>query len=454
MKKLIAIFCFVMLASFAVFPKALSFTDVPENQWYYEDVKGAVESGIINGKSETVFAPDDNLTYAEAIKLAACMHQLYTEGAVTLKNGNPWYSPYLEYCLDNAIITTDFFSRISNPDEYATRAGYMMIFANALPDEAFADINSIPDGSILDVKDNAPYAIYVYKMYRAGIVTGVDAEHRCNPDANILRCEVATIISRMMDEDKRVRFDMVNPDAPGIIEDNVKVDPDIHPSIVVGPEKDDQKFDVSTGDYVLNPLTIYKQPEGLEAEIYGIKVELEVQVYGGKAPYSYKWFYYTGNRNDTAEIANGDYIKDVTSDALVVSVEKENTYLGRGIYCVITDSAGESVQTNTVKVYGPFSMPADSVTIEEAVKKYTVAGQIADGIIRKGDKVSVERNGKIIATGTAVELQMFGKSLDDGIKGDRVGIVFVLDKGASPKSGDTVIKYKDSHIVDTSDIVN
>ena len=175
MKKLIAIFCFVMLASFAVFPKALSFTDVPENQWYYEDVKGAVESGIINGKSETVFAPDDNLTYAEAIKLAACMHQLYTEGAVTLKNGNPWYSPYLEYCLDNAIITTDFFSRISNPDEYATRAGYMMIFANALPDEAFADINSIPDGSILDVKDNAPYAIYVYKMYRAGIVTGVDA---------------------------------------------------------------------------------------------------------------------------------------------------------------------------------------------------------------------------------------------------------------------------------------
>jgi len=79
---------------------------------------------------------------------------------------------------------------------------------------------------------------------------------------------------------------------------------------------------------------------------------------------------------------------------------------------------------------------------------------VADGVIRKGDKVSVERNGKIIATGTAVELQMFGKSLDEGIKGDRVGIVFVLDKGVSPKSGDTVIKYKDSHIVDTSDIIN
>ena len=447
MKKILS--AVIVLVLLAIPVLANPFVDVPADAWYHDEVVKAVETGIINGKTPTEFKPDDLLTYAEAAKLAACMHQVYTAGEVTLKNGDPWYQPYVVYCMENFILDKDY-----DYNANATRAGYMEIFANALPDEAFADINSIPDGSILDVKDNAPYAIYVYKMYRAGIVTGVDAEHRCNPDANILRCEVATIISRMMDEDKRVRFDMVNPDAPGIIEDNVKVDPDIHPSIVVGPEKDDQKFDVSTGDYVLNPLTIYKQPEGLEAESYGIKVELEVQVYGGKAPYSYKWFYYTGNRNDTAEIANGDYIKDVTSDALVVSVEKENTYLGRGIYCVITDSAGESVQTNTVKVYGPFSMPADSVTIEEAAKKYTVAGQIADGIIRKGDKVSVERNGKIIATGTAVELQMFGKSLDEGIKGDRVGIVFVLDKGASPKSGDTVIKYKDSHIVDTSDIVN
>ncbi len=447
MKKILS--AVIVLVLLAIPVLANPFVDVPDDAWYHDEVVKAVETGIINGKTLTEFKPDDLLTYAEAAKLAACMHQVYTSGEVTLKNGDPWYQPYVDYCMENFILDKDY-----DYNANATRAGYMEIFANALPDEAFADINSIPDGSILDVKDNAPYAIYVYKMYRAGIVTGVDAEHRCNPDANILRCEVATIISRMMDEDKRVRFDMVNPDAPGIIEDNVKVDPDIYPSIVVGPEKDDQKFDVSTGDYVLNPLTIYKQPEGLEAESYGIKVELEVQVYGGKAPYSYKWFYYTGNRNDTAELANGDYIKDVTSDALVVSVEKENVYLGRGIYCVITDAAGESVQTNTVKVYGPFSMPADSVTIEEAAKKYTVAGQIADGIIRKGDKVSVERNGKIIATGTAVELQMFGKSLDEGIKGDRVGIVFVLDKGVSPKSGDTVIKYKDSHIVDTSDIVN
>ena len=99
-------------------------------------------------------------------------------------------------------------------------------------------------------------------------------------------------------------------------------------------------------------------------------------------------------------------------------------------------------------------MLVDTDTINVANKEYVLTGRIADGIIRKGDKVSVERNGKIIATGTAVDLQMFNKSLDEGTKGDNLGIVFELDKGVKPQSGDTVIKYKDTHVIDTSDIVN
>ena len=44
------------------------------------------------------FAPKDNLTYAEAIKLAACMHQLYTTGKIKFGTDNPWYKPYVTYC--------------------------------------------------------------------------------------------------------------------------------------------------------------------------------------------------------------------------------------------------------------------------------------------------------------------------------------------------------------------
>ena len=66
----------VCLSALAVTALAANpFTDVPDSQWYCKDVVNAYEMGLINGKTATTFKPDDNLTYAEAVKLAACMNQ-------------------------------------------------------------------------------------------------------------------------------------------------------------------------------------------------------------------------------------------------------------------------------------------------------------------------------------------------------------------------------------------
>ncbi|MBE7011503.1 MAG: hypothetical protein E7415_02390 [Ruminococcaceae bacterium] len=449
------------------------FTDVPAGAWYHDEVVKAVETEIINGKTTTIFAPDDLLTYAEAVKLAACMSQVYLNGEVTLTTGSPWYQPYVDYCKSNRIITKDYDFNAN-----VTRAGYIEIFANALPDSAFKDINNIPNGSILDVKDNAPYAIYVYKMYRAGIITGVDALHNCKPDDNIKRCEVAAIISRMMNEDERVKFEMAgtsSEEEPEIEEpgkDNQKAeswdDPvnilpenpevtekiptqEVNPNITVTPTV---PVEVPEQPVINAELTIHKQPEGAEYDDYGRKHEAEVQVFGGKAPYSYQWFYYTGYRNQTAEIENGDYVKDVKTEALVLSVEKENTLLGKQIYCEVTDSLGEKVKTDRIKVYGPFSMPIESYSIISATKEYTLSGTVADGILKKGEKVSVIRNDKVIAIGVAKDLQMFNKSLDEICKNDNAGIVFAIEDGATPKDGDVVVKYQPTHVIDMSDIIN
>ena len=420
------------------------FVDVADDAWYHDEIVEAVYTGIINGKSETIFAPDDLLTYAEAVKLAACMSQVYLNGNVTLTSGDPWYQPYADYCRINNITTKNY-----DYNANATRAGYIEIFANALPDSAFEDINNIPDGSILDVKDNAPYAIYVYKMYRAGILTGVDALHNCKPDDNIKRSEVAAIISRMINEDKRVKFNMGGSlsNEGTLDDDNINKIPatEIKKEPVNEPEEEPND--------AISVLTIYKQPEGSEAEEYGSKYELEVQVYGGKAPYSYQWFYYTGHRNNTDKIENGDYVKDVTSDALVLSVEKENTLLGRKIYCEITDSEGTTVKTDEIKVYGPFSMSVDE-SLNDDSGKNVLTGRVADGILKKGEKVSVIRDGKVIAIGVAEDLQMFNKSLDEIAKGDNVEIVFNREDGVRPTGGDIVVKYQPSHKIDTSDIVN
>ncbi len=208
MKKLIInIFSIIasLLLAVNVFAAPLPFSDVPESAWYYNDVRTAYRSGLINGKSATKFAPDANLTYAEAVKLAACLNQFFEEGSVTLKNGDPWYQSYVDYCTERGIITREY-----DWSENATRGGYMGIFARALSEDVLYSMNEIQDGAIPDVPMDHPEAEGIYKLYRAGILQGSDAEtHACNPETGIRRSEVSAIIARILDSDRRIKFDMV-----------------------------------------------------------------------------------------------------------------------------------------------------------------------------------------------------------------------------------------------------
>jgi Na+-translocating ferredoxin:NAD+ oxidoreductase RNF subunit RnfB len=51
-----------------------------------------------------------------------------------------------------------------------------------------------------------PQAAAIYKPYRAGIAQGVDTAHNCSPGSNIMRNEVAAILTRMMNPDRRATF--------------------------------------------------------------------------------------------------------------------------------------------------------------------------------------------------------------------------------------------------------
>ena len=179
---------------------AAKFTDVPADSWYYQDVNIACRLGLIDGRTATTFVPNDNLTYAEAVKLAACMNQKYNDGTVTLENGDTnWYDTYVSYAKEKGIIDKDY-----NWNASVTRAEYVEIFAKALPNEAFSLKNEVNDGAVPDVAANHPQAEAIYKFYRAGILKGNDKKGSFKPDSNIRRCEVADILTRMMDPDSRV----------------------------------------------------------------------------------------------------------------------------------------------------------------------------------------------------------------------------------------------------------
>lgn len=183
---------------------ATVFTDVPPTAWYYKDVYSAVDKGLISGMSATSYQPDGKLTLAQAIKLSACMHQLYKDGSVTLSAGEVWYLPFVTYAVNNGLVGESYGSL--SPARYnapVTRGEYISIFYNALPASEYAVKNSVKDNAIPDVKLTDANAAEIYAFYRAGIVVGNDSQGTFSPNADIKRSEVAAVLTRMLDASVR-----------------------------------------------------------------------------------------------------------------------------------------------------------------------------------------------------------------------------------------------------------
>lgn len=391
------------------------FTDVNETAWYYTDVITAYEDKLINGKSETKFEPDMNITYVEAIKLAACMHQKYTTGEVTLTVGNPWYAPYLEYCIENGILRKEHGYDLNAP---ATRQGYMRIFAYSLPAEALEPINYVAENAIPDVQNDPA----IYKLYRAGIVGGVDAARNCNPEANIKRSEVAAVLTRMMNPAARVEF-------------------------TLGEEPKEE-----TPEELFDKLTITTQPEYVDTAEDGELVYYDVLVDGGKEPYTYEWIYYVGAKNQTSAIENNEFAH-VNGNVLGLRFNLDSPYISKRFACRITDANGESVVTNILKMpEAPFIMEIES--IEKNSLGTTIVGRVKTGVLMAGESIAVCYDDKYTyGVGKVEKIEMFGKSLDKAEANDRVGLL-IKDFGTVTTRESLIRVYDVSNLIgDSKNIV-
>lgn len=184
------------------------FTDVPPNQWFTENVAEAVEFGLMKGDSSSTFQPYGDVTLAQAITMAARIHSIYTTGSESFVQapGLSWYQVYLDYAYHHDIVDYNYYT--GDVQQKATRAQFAEIFANALPERALPAKNNVSDGAIPDVPMQAPYASAVYRLYRAGILAGSDANGTFSPLSYITRAEAAAVVSRMADSDNRIAFSL------------------------------------------------------------------------------------------------------------------------------------------------------------------------------------------------------------------------------------------------------
>ena len=186
----------------AEFVGNMPFVDVPASAWYADAVRDAWANGLIDGVNATHFDPDGSLTVAQAIKLAAALHQRIENGTVTLKNGSPWYRSYLEYAVEHGVIEEaylDYSSAALNAP--IQRAEFAHILYGAA--KSYAAINEIGANALPDVKTGDRYADEIYTLYRAGVLNGSDRSGTFYPTSLIRRSEAAAILIRAFDEEAR-----------------------------------------------------------------------------------------------------------------------------------------------------------------------------------------------------------------------------------------------------------
>lgn len=182
------------------------FTDLVAGQWYVTYIQKAYELGLMKGASGTNFNPNGNITIAETLALACRLHDIYNGGSGELTQGAPWYQVYVDYAVENSIIPAN---KYSNYMAQATRIDFATILCAAFPETALPAINNI--AAIPDVPGDADYTAAVLRLYNAGILTGSDNYGSFRPSSNIMRSEVATIVTRMADAGLRKTFTLLTP---------------------------------------------------------------------------------------------------------------------------------------------------------------------------------------------------------------------------------------------------
>ena len=294
-KRLISMILALMLA-LCLLPAAMAaglpFTDVPDGAWYASDVENAYLLGLINGKAPDKFAPDDNMTYAEAVKLAACMHQNAADGKITLKNAGPlylslqidpqtdeaalrlgsqWYRSYVDYAYAERIIER---GRDYDWDAPVTRADYIAMLSGIIeprkhiPQYDLHVINNVPEGSVPDVPITHPQAFHIYLMYRLGIVEGVDNDFRFAPDSNLKRSEAIVFASRVLDPEKRIRFTVPAPSLSNTPDFSSAAANAINEFISTGTLPDGRKIEYTDGgEYIYDYYAVYDIDEDGKYEL-------------------------------------------------------------------------------------------------------------------------------------------------------------------------------------------
>ena len=175
-----------------------TFTDVPSNAWYANDVASVQQYGIINGTGNGKFSPNGTLTLAQAITMAARTYAHINCETIPTEEDSTWYAPYLRYADEKGICSMGEFGGNYNGD--CSRFTMALLFERVVP--AGTDMMRNEVYELPDLQYNT-YTYPVFHLYQLGVLTGSDKYGTFHPDKSITRAETAAILHRVLEPSAR-----------------------------------------------------------------------------------------------------------------------------------------------------------------------------------------------------------------------------------------------------------
>ena len=185
------------------------FTDVDASAWYHDAVAALYEYGLTEGVSSSAYAPEGSVTIAELVTFAARLHALERGAAIpAAAAGEAWYQPYVRYLKAEKCLGDELDGHYP---EAATRAQTAGVLAPALSTECYDERNAeavtvgyASHRRITDVDDYTPYQSDILRLYKWGIVGGVDEDGSFHPNDTLKRSELAALVVRMVEPSARL----------------------------------------------------------------------------------------------------------------------------------------------------------------------------------------------------------------------------------------------------------
>ena len=167
------------------------FADVATDVYYYDAVKWAVEKGVTNGVSETLFGPDQACTRAQIVTFlwrAAGSPEPKSGSSFADVAADAYYAKAVAWAVENGI-TKGTSETTFHPDETCTRAQGVTFLYRALGKLAAAQ------AGFTDVAADSYYADAVNWAAENGVTNGI-SETLFGPDGSCTRAQIVTFLYR------------------------------------------------------------------------------------------------------------------------------------------------------------------------------------------------------------------------------------------------------------------